>query len=95
MLPIPSTTKRGKGRPIGSSKSKDPTVKHILINERLQELLDYEKKPNERYTDTILRLLDSRTKELTVKRKKIDALEEAINSRTSHEVQIIEVQTRK
>ena len=65
------------------TKGRRPTPTRTLtvpmkISNELRELLDLEKMPNERYNDTILRLLRERTQKIAEYRKKAEALEQEL-----------------
>jgi hypothetical protein len=63
--------KRKEGRP----PSPDPLFANIRISYSTKEMLDSEQEHGERYNDTLLRLLQGRTKMVSQLRKKVDALE--------------------
>lgn len=70
-----------RGRPKGSGTPKPPDLKSsqpAKLSPRLMEIIQVERRHNESYSDTILRLLKYKTKQLEKSRKKVDALEERL-----------------
>jgi hypothetical protein len=79
----PKPSPKQRGRPKGL---KDPDLKSsrpAKLSPRLMEIIQVERRHNESYSDTILRLLRVKTKELEKARKKVDALEERLTYYTS------------
>lgn len=82
----PKPGPKQKGRPKGSGTLRDPDLKSsqpAKLSPRLMEIIQTERRHNESYSDTILRLLHYKTKQLEKARKKVDALEERLTYYTS------------
>jgi branched-subunit amino acid aminotransferase/4-amino-4-deoxychorismate lyase len=77
-IPIPAKIQRLRGRPIGSHKQ-DGVFTTIRVSDNLKEILDWERKPGERYSDTVQRMLYERTQKiqaLTQENHRLESKEE-------------------
>jgi hypothetical protein len=72
-IPIPIKQKRAIGRPKGWRKH-NRVLTSIRVSDNLKDTLESECRPNERFNDTIERLLRERTQAIEALRKEIDTL---------------------
>ena len=85
----PKPGPRQRGRPKNSGVLKPPEKKSTESAKLSSELLDIirsERKFNESYSDTILRLLIDKSKKYVAARKKADALEERLTLMKSQSI---------
>jgi hypothetical protein len=73
----PKASDKQRGRPRGSGRIKKPEQKSTIsakLSPTLIEIIQSERRNNESYSDTIMRMLFQRTQEIATSRKKYDAL---------------------
>jgi hypothetical protein len=78
-IPITRREKKPIGRPTGWRKE-DVVCTTIRVSENLKIMLEYERRPDERYNDTIQRILREKMQTIQKLRQEIDELKLLIGS---------------
>jgi hypothetical protein len=81
-IPIPAKVEKPRGRPIRWHKQ-DGVFTTIRVSDDLKEILDLEHKPEERYSDTVQRMLYEKTQKIQALTQENDRLKGLIGESES------------